>query len=83
MKDCKIVKIWKIVKTWKIVKIWKIVKNCKIVKIWKIVKNLENCDPIDGNPEATLACESRMHQECLHLVIVKSSGWHHDNIYNQ
>ena len=34
--------------------------------------NLVNCDAIDSDPEATLARESRMHEECFHLVIMIS-----------
>ena len=30
--------------------------------------DLVNCDPIDGDPEPTLARESRVHEKSLHLV---------------
>ena len=34
--------------------------------------NLVDGDPVDDDPEATLARESRMHQKPLHLVIMIS-----------
>ena len=34
------------------------------------MKDLVNCHPIDHDLEATLACESRIHQESLDLVII-------------
>ena len=32
--------------------------------------NLINSDPIDTDPEASLACERWVHEESLHLVIM-------------
>ena len=32
--------------------------------------NLVDGDPVDDDPEATLARETRVHQECLHLGVI-------------
>ena len=32
--------------------------------------NLVDGDPVDDDPEAPVARESRVHEECLHLVVI-------------
>ena len=39
----------------------------RIAQMTMTKESLENCDPIDGNPEAACARQSRVHQECLRL----------------